>query len=81
MTSGAIASGVGYAIWYAALKGLASSEAAIVQLTVPVIAAVGGVALLDEPLALRLVLAGIAILGGVALVLKARRPAPLKGPQ
>jgi drug/metabolite transporter (DMT)-like permease len=76
VVSGAITSGLGYAIWYTALKGLAGSEAAIVQLTVPVIAALGGIALLDEPLSLRLVLASVAILGGVALVLTARRGTP-----
>jgi drug/metabolite transporter (DMT)-like permease len=75
VASGAVTSGIGYAIWYAALKGLAASEAAIVQLTVPVIAAAGAMAFLDEPLSLRLVLASIAILGGVAMVLTARRPA------
>lgn len=73
--SGALASGLGYAIWYTALKGLGASEAAIVQLTVPVIAAAGGALLLQEPLTLRFALASAAILGGVALVLVARRAA------
>jgi drug/metabolite transporter (DMT)-like permease len=68
IASGAIASGVGYAIWYAALPGLTATSAATVQLSVPVIAAFGGVILLDEPFTLRLVLAAIAILGGIALV-------------
>lgn len=67
--SGALASGVGYSIWYAALPGLKAASAASVQLSVPVIAAMGGVLLLDEALRLRLVLASIAILGGIALVL------------
>jgi drug/metabolite transporter (DMT)-like permease len=75
IASGALASGLGYAIWYTALKGLGASEAAIVQLTVPVIAAAGGALLLQEPLTLRFVLASAAILGGVALVLVARRAA------
>lgn len=73
IASGAIASGIGYAIWYAALKSLRASEAAIVQLTVPVIAAAGGALLLSEPLTLRLAIASVTILGGVAVVLTARR--------
>jgi drug/metabolite transporter (DMT)-like permease len=75
IASGALASGLGYAIWYMALKRLGASEAAIVQLTVPVIAAAGGALLLQEPLTLRFALASAAILGGVALVLVARRAA------
>jgi drug/metabolite transporter (DMT)-like permease len=67
--SGAVASGLGYVVWYAALRGLTATRAATVQLSVPVIAAVGGVALLGEPMTLRLVLAGAATLGGIALVL------------
>lgn len=66
--SGALTSGVGYAIWYTALPFLKSTSAAAVQLSVPVIAALGGVALLDEPLTLRLLSASIAIIGGIALV-------------
>lgn len=72
IASGALASGVGYAIWYTALKGLRASEAAIVQLTVPVIAAAGAIIFLHEALTLRFVLASVAILGGVALVLAAQ---------
>ena len=67
--SGALASGIGYSIWYAALPGLKAASAASVQLSVPVIAAMGGILFLDEALSLRLVLASIAILGGIALVL------------
>jgi drug/metabolite transporter (DMT)-like permease len=70
--SGALASGAGYAVWYAALRGLAATSAATVQLSVPVIAAAGGTLLLDEPVTLRLVLASVAILGGIALVVLAR---------
>lgn len=70
--SGALTSGVGYVIWYAALRGLAATSAATVQLSVPVITAAGGVLLLGEPLGLRLVLASLAILGGVALVIVKR---------
>jgi drug/metabolite transporter (DMT)-like permease len=75
IASGALASGGGYAIWYAALKGLNASEAAIVQLTVPVIAAAGGVLFIQEALTLRFFLAAAAILGGVAVVLTARNAA------
>lgn len=73
VTSGAIASGLGYVIWYAALRGLSATSAATVQLSAPVIAAIGGVVLLAEEVSLRLVLASIATLGGVALVLLQRR--------
>jgi len=69
VASGALASGFGYAIWYTALPALKATTAATVQLSVPVIAALGGIVLLGEPLTLRLVLASIAILGGIALVI------------
>ena len=71
--SGAVASGLGYAIWYAALRGLSATVAATVQLSVPALAALGGVALLAEPLTLRLLLASAATLGGIALVIHMRR--------
>ena len=67
-----LASGAGYAVWYAALRGLTATRAATVQLTVPVLAALGGVALLGEPITWRQVIAAAAILGGVALVLLGR---------
>ncbi len=67
--SGALASGLGYAIWYTALPHLKASNAASVQLSVPVLAALGGVLFLHEALSLRLVLAAPAIVGGIALVL------------
>jgi drug/metabolite transporter (DMT)-like permease len=70
--SGALTSGVGYVIWYAALKELRSATAATVQLSVPLIAALGGIALLGEPLTARLALSSIAILGGIALVVARR---------
>lgn len=73
--SGAVASGMGYAIWYVALRGLQTTSAAIVQLSVPVLAAAGGVAFLGEPVTLRLFLASAAILGGVAAVLLGKRSA------
>ncbi len=69
IASGALTSGVGYAIWYAALRGLTATSAATVQLSVPVIAAIGGVMLLGEPITLRLLGASAAILGGIALVI------------
>jgi drug/metabolite transporter (DMT)-like permease len=69
VASGAVASGLGYFIWYAALRGLTAIRAATVQLSVPIIAAFGGVLLLGEDVTLRLVLASIATLGGVAIVL------------
>jgi drug/metabolite transporter (DMT)-like permease len=67
--SGVVASGIGYAIWYAALPALTRTRAAIVQLTVPAIAAIGGVALIGESLSFRLIGASLAILGGVAFAL------------
>lgn len=72
LLSGALASGVGYAIWYTALRGLKAASAATVQLSVPVLTAVAGVLLLGEALTLRSVLASAAILGGIALVVKRR---------
>lgn len=69
--SGALASGVGYAVWYAVLPALTRTRAAIVQLTVPAIAAIGGILFIGEAPGLRLTLAGIAIIGGVALALTA----------
>lgn len=68
VASGALASGLGYAIWYAALRGLQATTAATVQLSVPVIASLGGVLFLDEAITLRLLLAAAAILGGIALI-------------
>lgn len=76
IVSGAITSGLGYVIWYVALAGLTASRAATVQLSVPVIAAVGGVLFLAEPVTLRLVLASVATLGGVGIVLAQRSLGP-----
>ena len=74
--SGAIASGVGYAIWYTALPGLKATAAATVQLSVPVLAAIGGILFLSESVTLRFVLASTAGLGGILLVIVERkRPA------
>ena len=73
--SGALASGIGYAMWYAALRGLTATRAASVQLSVPVIAALGGVLFLNESITLRLMISSVAILGGIALVVLDRRAA------
>jgi len=67
VASGALASGLGYALWYAALRGMTATRAALVQLSVPPLAALGGVALLGEEVSLRLGLSAAAILGGIAL--------------
>lgn len=69
IASGALASGVGYAIWYAALPQLGAARGAIVQLSVPVIAALGAVVLLDEPLRRHVAIGGGVVLGGLALAL------------
>lgn len=71
--SGGLASGLGYAVWYTALRGLRATSAATVQLSVPVIAALGGIILLGEPLTVRFALASAAVLGGIALVLYEKR--------
>ena len=67
--SGGLTSAIGYVIWYAALRDLSSTGAALVQLIVPVLAALGGVVLLSEPLTMRLLLSSFMIIGGVALAL------------
>jgi drug/metabolite transporter (DMT)-like permease len=76
--SGAITSGLGYAVWYRALPRLSVAQAAVAQLSVPVIAALGAAVLLGEMLTVRFAMSGAAILGGVGLVLSARsrRPTP-----
>ena len=79
--SGALASGLGYTVWYIALGGLSTTEAAVVQLSVPVIAAIGGVLFVSEAITLRLIIASIFILGGILIVVSGRayliqRPAP-----
>ena len=70
--SGALASGMGYVVWYAALRGLTATRAATVQLSVPVLAAAGGVVFMSEGVSLRLLVAAVVILGGVALALFGR---------
>lgn len=78
LASGAISSAIGYAIWYRALPGLSTTQAAVVQLTVPVIAALGAVAMLGETLTLRLVVSAIFVIGGVALAILSRRPGAIR---
>lgn len=75
--SGALASGLGYVLWYAVLPALKATSAATVQFSVPVIAALGGSLFLGEPVTLRLACASAAILGGIALVVAAQ-PSPAK---
>ncbi len=72
IASGAVTSGCGYVVWYAALRGLTATSAAIIQLAVPVIAAFGGVVFLSEDVTLRLLVASAATLGGVLIVLTQR---------
>lgn len=67
--SGAVTSGIGYAIWYTALPALKATQASVVQLSVPVIAALGGILILSEDLTFRIAGASVAILGGIALVI------------
>jgi drug/metabolite transporter (DMT)-like permease len=74
VASGALASGLGYAAWHAALRGLTATRAALVQLSVPPLAALGGVAFLGEEVSLRLVVSAAAILGGIALSVAGGRP-------
>lgn len=73
IVSGAVTSGLGYIIWYSVLPFLRASNAATLQLSVPVIAALGGVLFLGESLSWRLVVASLTILGGIALVLWKRK--------
>ncbi len=72
LASGALTSGLGYVLWYAVLPSLRAASAATVQLSVPILAAVGGVLFLGESVTLRLALASAATLGGIALVVRRR---------
>jgi drug/metabolite transporter (DMT)-like permease len=73
VASGALASGVGYVLWYSALRGLTATAASVVQLLVPVLAAAGGVIVLGESVPTRLLLSAVLVLGGIALVIVTRR--------
>jgi drug/metabolite transporter (DMT)-like permease len=78
LLSGIVTSGLGYVLWYQALRSLTTSQASVVQLLVPVLAAFGGVALLSEQISMRLVTASALILGGVAMAVLKRLPMPKK---
>ena len=75
IASGALASGAGYAVWYAVISHLRVSQAAVVQLSVPVIAAVGGLLFAAEPITRRFVIASLLVLGGIAIVTFTKKPA------
>ena len=72
VASGSLASGVGYVIWYAALRRLTTTRAAALQLSVPVLAALGGIVFLNEQISTRLIVSSVAILGGLGLVVLGR---------
>jgi drug/metabolite transporter (DMT)-like permease len=71
--SGAIASGLGYTVWYLALRGLTVTQAAVVQLFVPILAAIGGVLFANEMISWRLILASLLVLGGILMVVLGRK--------
>ena len=73
VVSGAVASGIGYAIWYTALRELSSTRAAVLQLSVPMLAAFGGVLLLGETLTVHLIAASVLIIGGVLVTISAKK--------
>ena len=66
--AGGLTSGIGYSIWYIALKGLTSTQAAVIQLSVPIIAAIGGVVFVSEPITNRLIVSSVVVLGGIMIV-------------
>jgi drug/metabolite transporter (DMT)-like permease len=74
VVSGALTSALGYTVWYAALRGLTATRAAVLQLAVPVLATAGGVVFLMEPVSMRLAVSALLILGGIALTLAGRQP-------
>jgi drug/metabolite transporter (DMT)-like permease len=73
MISGAVTSGIGYAIWYIALKGLSVTQAAVLQLLVPILAAIGGIVFINEILSLRLIISSFMVLGGILIVVLGKR--------
>jgi len=75
VASGVFATGLGYVAWYAALRGLSAMRASVVQLAVPLLAAIGGVLLLTETITLRLVVSTVLVLGGIAMAIVGGRPA------
>ena len=78
VVSGGVTSGLGYVLWYRALPRLSVTQAAVAQVGVPIIAAAGGVVLLGEPLTLRLIAAGTAVLAGIGLLLSRRLRPPTR---
>lgn len=78
LVSGCITSGIGYTIWYIALTGLTSTQAAVVQLSVPVIAATGGVIFVEETITSRLVISACLVLGGILMVVLGKYSASKK---
>jgi len=75
LISGAVTSGMGYALWYAVLPELTRTRAATVQLSVPVLAALAGAAFVQEPITLQFLLTSLAVLGGIAMVVLYKHPA------
>lgn len=80
LLSGGITSGLGYTLWYMALRGLSSTQAAVVQLSVPVIAGFGGVVFISERISLRLTLSALLTLGGILMVILGRNAKVSKSP-
>jgi drug/metabolite transporter (DMT)-like permease len=76
LISGFVTSGLGYVLWYKALRSLTTTQASLVQLLVPVLAALGGVAFLSEPMSMRLIVASALILGGITMALLKPDSAP-----
>jgi len=72
VVSGAVTSGLGYVAWYSALRSLTATKAAVLQLSVPILAAAGGVVFLTEPVSLRLAASAVLVIGGIALTLARR---------
>jgi len=81
VASGALTSGLGYVAWYTALRGMTAVRAAVLQLAVPILAAVGGVVLLAESISARLVLSTIMVLGGIALAIVSHESLSRRGQQ
>jgi drug/metabolite transporter (DMT)-like permease len=71
--SGAVTSAIGYALWYLVLKDISVTQAAVIQLLVPILAAVGGVLFVSEPISIRLVISSLLVLGGILIVIMGRR--------
>jgi drug/metabolite transporter (DMT)-like permease len=81
VASGALASGLGYVVWYLALRGLTAMRAAVIQLAVPIVAAAGGVVFSRESIPSRLIVAAVLVLGGIAVALFGRdRQSQRSGP-